>query len=175
MRQLSIVFADHGVTFECLPAVMDLNPIYRAAVEGILRPQIFRSFVGAIGEQKSLELMARVYVEGVIIESEPEMSDAERYDWIIAHPFEFEEMRSYAEHRPNFTGEINGVDPFILSTDEPPSGEDRRGGQQVSGRDLPIGGSGGHHPNAGGHGFGPRKLAVVGGRSDHDQDPTEGA
>jgi hypothetical protein len=175
MVQLTVIFEDHGVTFECAPAVLRLNAVYRAAVEALLRPQIFRSFAGAIDEKKSRDLLAQVYVQSVIVSSEPPMTERERYDWLLDHPFEFDELRAYAEHEPSFTGGSDGFDPRIRGEDAEVGGSDRPGGLGVSGGDIPIDRAGGDRPDPGRYWARPRQLAVVGGRSNHDPDESASA
>lgn len=99
---LLINFEDHGVSFDVGPAFPDLNTLYRAAAFAFVKPYTLSAQLGRISEERSTELLASAYAEGVIFDSRPAMSRSEVRDWLIAHPTEFTIIRSYAEHRPNF-------------------------------------------------------------------------
>ena len=105
MRVLIADLPDAGVTFELGPAFIDLNPLFAAASEALLRPYVVAIQLERVSDEKQLDLLARVYAESVIIASKPDMERPALYDWLLAHPAEFNALREYAEHRPNFIDE----------------------------------------------------------------------
>ena len=105
MRVLVAELPDVGTTFELAPAFTDLNPLFAAASEALIRPYIVAIQLERVPDEKQLDLLARVYAESVIIASTPDMSRPALYDWLKAHPAEFTALREYAEHRPNFVDE----------------------------------------------------------------------
>ena len=105
MTTLVAELPDAGVTFEIGPAFVDLNPLFAAASEALIRPYVVAIQLERISEEKQLDLLARVYAESVIIESKPEMDRPALYKWLLDHQAEFEALREYAEHRPNFVDE----------------------------------------------------------------------
>lgn len=105
MKVLVAELPDVGVTFEIGPAFIDLNPLFAAASETLIRPYIIAIQLERVSDEKQLDLLARAYAESVIIASKPDMSRPALYDWLMAHPDEFTAIREYAEHRPNFVDE----------------------------------------------------------------------
>lgn len=105
MTTLLAEMPDAGVTFEVGPAFVDLNPLFAAASEALIRPYIIAIQLERIAPEKHLDLLARVYAESVIIASTPEMSRPVLYKWLLDHPAEFIALREYTEHRPNFVDE----------------------------------------------------------------------
>lgn len=98
-------FQDHGLRFEVGPAFVDLNPLFRAASEALLKPYALAAQLGRLDEKHALQLLARAYSESVIISADPEMSRDEVFSWLLSHEEDFNVLRSYAEHRDNFVSE----------------------------------------------------------------------
>jgi len=105
---IHMVFKDLGVSFVVGPAFSDLNTLYHAASLAFVKPYILSVQLGRLSEERSQELLASTYAEGVVFESEPPMSPTDVRAWLLAHPEEFTIIREYAEHRANFEDEENG-------------------------------------------------------------------
>lgn len=124
---LLIKFEAHEVEFDVGPAFTDLNPLYRAAAIAYVQPYTLSSQLGRISEERSTELLAAAYAEGVIFDSRPTMTSQEIRSWLIAHPNEFTIIREYAEHRRNFEegdGNAESPGPETGSSDGAPFGGD---------------------------------------------------
>lgn len=127
MTPLVIEFEQHGIRFRVGPAFVDLNPVFRAASEALLRPYRLALQMGRVNDEQSLHLLARAYSESVIIEADPEMGREAVYRWLVDHPADFDVIRSFAEHRPNFEevtdgGAGDGAGGFADSSGGPADG-----------------------------------------------------
>lgn len=150
MIQLTIRFDEHDVEFDVGPAFVDLNVYYRAAAMAFVQPHSLAATLNRVPEEKARSLMAHTIVEGCIFDSRPEMTSDQRYDWLIAHPFEADQLRSLVEHRANFVGgEQNGDAEAAPKTDEPAGGSDRTGGRRVDAGRVQLDRSDGDSPDAG--------------------------
>lgn len=125
---LHISFEYLEVGFDFGPAFIDLNTLYRAAAQVYVKPYTLASQLGRISEERSVELLASAYAEGVIFQSSPSMSTREVKKWLIKHPEEFAIIRAHAECRRNFeeqNGESGGTGSTPSAGEHPTDGVDR--------------------------------------------------
>lgn len=90
------------------PAFVELNPLFAAASEALIRPYRLAIELERVPEEKQLELLARTYSESVIIETDPAMERKDVYKWLLANPVEFTYIRDYAQHKANFVEDGDG-------------------------------------------------------------------
>jgi len=90
-----------GLAIDIMPADIDLNPVYQAAVLTHLRPYTLAASLGRLSEERSEQLLARVYADGIIVGSPTDGHDkwrqADWEKWLLEHKEEFATLRSVAE------------------------------------------------------------------------------
>lgn len=86
----------------------DLNVCYDAAVKVYVQPYALALEAGRLSEEKQLEIQMRAYACGVVMRTEPPMTEEQVFEWFQGHPGEFATLFSFADHRENF--EVDGVD-----------------------------------------------------------------
>ncbi len=102
-----------GFAVDALPAVPELNPLFRASAMAWVRPLSLASQLGRVSEGVALRALARAYAEGVIAGSPtPEASGwgpGEWVAWLLAHPGEFDALRAIVGRRKTWEDLVPGV------------------------------------------------------------------
>jgi len=87
-------------------ADFDSNPLFRASSIAHIRPYAFAAQVGRLSEERSLQLLAKSYAEGVIVGSpSPGFTDftiPQWEQWLLGNPEKFATIRAIAEVKRNF-------------------------------------------------------------------------
>jgi hypothetical protein len=89
-----------GFSVDVMPAIPEVNPLFRAASIAFVRPLSLASALGRVSEHVGRRALVRAYAEGVICGSpSPEADGWGRKEWIAwleAHPDEFDWIRNLA-------------------------------------------------------------------------------
>jgi len=103
-----IEWADHdGLVMVFGAAHPDLNTYYDAAAKQFIQPKALQLKMGLVSEEEQLDIAMRSYSVGVVLSCEPPMSEDAVYEWFVEHPEEFATLVSYADHRENFTEDVD--------------------------------------------------------------------
>lgn len=106
MKTLTIEFQDlGGLRMEFGAGHTDLNVCYDAAVKAYVQPYALGIQAGRVSEEKQLEIQMKAYACGVVMRTDPQMTEEEVFEWFREHPSEFATLFSYADHRENFDGD----------------------------------------------------------------------
>lgn len=89
------------------PGHADLNTFFDAATKNFIDPHLLALQLGRLGEEREREIMMRAYACGVVLGTEPDMSENEVYAWFKSHPGEFDILFEIADHRKNFEDDGN--------------------------------------------------------------------
>jgi hypothetical protein len=94
---------------------IDLNEYFRAASMNYVAPHALGMQTGKIDEDRQREILMRAYACGVVISTEPKMSEEAIFVWFKKHPKEFDILFEIADYRKNFEDDGNsdehGQDP----------------------------------------------------------------
>lgn len=89
-----------GFCVDVMPAIPEVNPLFRAASIAYVAPLSLASRVGRVSEVVGRRALARAYAEGVVCGSPSPEADgwgpAEWAAWLLGHPGEFDWIRSLA-------------------------------------------------------------------------------
>lgn len=102
----------------------DLNEFFRAASMAYVTPHALAMQLGRLSEERQREILQQAYACGVVLETDPKMSEAEILEWFKSHPGEFDILFEIADHRKNF--ESDG-DPNEHGTAAAPAGASDEG------------------------------------------------
>jgi len=83
----------------------ELNEYFRAASMAYIQPHVLALQLGRMTEEREREIMMQAYACGVVLETEPKMSEAEVLSWFQSHPAEFDILFEIADYRKNFEDE----------------------------------------------------------------------
>ena len=110
MKTLRLELVDHGMTLTVGAADVELNTYYNAAAQAFIQPIALRLELGKVSEEEQLEIAMRTYAVGVVLGSDPEMSEEELFQWFRKHPEEFDIIVSVADFKENFTENGNSAE-----------------------------------------------------------------
>lgn len=106
------------------PAIAELNSVFHAASMAHVQPFTFAVQAGRLSEERSLEILADAYAEGVMMGSPtPELtgfSTKQWRKWLLNNPEKFANIRSIAEVKRNFDPDAevsNAVDSIGASAE----------------------------------------------------------
>ena len=80
----------------------ELNEFFRAATMAYIQPHILAMQLGRLSEEREREILMQAYACGVVLDSEPKMSEQEVLAWFKSHPQEFDILFEIADYRKNF-------------------------------------------------------------------------
>jgi hypothetical protein len=80
----------------------ELNEFFRAAAMNYIVPNQLAMQMNKLTEAREREILMRAYACGVVIVTEPKMSESEIYSWFQKHPKEFDILFEIADYRKNF-------------------------------------------------------------------------
>jgi hypothetical protein len=89
----------------------ELNEFYRAAAMVYVQPHALGLHAGKISEERQLEIQMQAYACGVVLETDPKMTEAEIFEWFQGHPKEFAILFEIADCRENFEEDGNSNEP----------------------------------------------------------------
>ena len=105
MRIRRLQFED-GIEIDIAPAIPEWNSIYNAASMAHAKPFTFAAQAGRLSEERSVEILAHTYAEGVIVGSPTPgldgFSPREWRAWLLSNPEKFATIRGIAEVKRNF-------------------------------------------------------------------------
>ena len=103
MQRIRFQFDDGDVVIDFMLADLATNCIFRASYMAHIQPYEWATRLGRVSDQRNLELLAKVYAEGVITGSpEGEYQDytvADWEKWLLEHPNQL--MTLYEKAQPN--------------------------------------------------------------------------
>lgn len=130
MRTLTVEFnnEDDGtqVKMQIGAGDPDLNEFFKAASMAYIQPHLLAMQMGRLGDEREKEILMQAYACGVVLDTEPKMSERAVFSWFKSHPDEFDILFEIADHRKNF--EDDG-DPDEHGAVEPPPGEGDEGAE----------------------------------------------
>lgn len=85
----------------------ELNEFFRAAAMNYIVPNQLAMQMGKLTEAREREILMRAYACGVVVVTEPKMSEEAIYVWFKKHPKEFDILFEIADHRKNFEDDGN--------------------------------------------------------------------
>lgn len=98
----------------------DLNPLWRPAYVAFCAPLQLSAQLGRLSEARAQKALAAAYGEGCVMGSnDPRFDNFSTLDWrewLEGHPWEFGQIRSFAELRDNWTRSPAPYEPI-----EPPA------------------------------------------------------
>ena len=80
----------------------ELNEYFRAASMAYVQPHALAMGLGRLSDEREQEIMMRAYACGVVLVTEPKMSEQEIFAWFKSHPKEFDILFEIADYRKNF-------------------------------------------------------------------------
>ena len=86
---------------------VDLNEFFRAASMTYVQPHALAMELGRLTEAREREIMMQAYACGVVLDTEPRMTEREIFQWFTHHPGEFDILFEIADHRENFEDDAN--------------------------------------------------------------------
>lgn len=106
----------------------ELNTFYKAAVQVFVNPHALAMQLGRLSEERLREIGMQVCACGVVLHTEPKMSENEVLEWFRSHPKEFDILFEYADHKENFEENGDGhQDEHGTTEPTPESGDGRTG------------------------------------------------
>lgn len=110
IRRLQFADYDPVIEIDVMPAVAELNALYRASAMAHLQPIFFAAQVGRLSDKAAEEKLAIVYAEAVIVGSPtPGLDQYDTEDWrkwLLSHREEFATIRSLVEVARNFDSDV---------------------------------------------------------------------
>lgn len=101
----------------------ELNEYFRAATLHYVQPHALAINLGRVSEEKQREIMMQAYACGVVLSTEPQMSEEEVLEWFKRHPKEFDILFEIADLRKNFEDNGNPDELQHAGTSAGPSDE----------------------------------------------------
>jgi len=102
----------------------DLNEFFRAAGMAYIAPHHLAMELDRLTTERKRQIIMRAYACGVVVDTEPPMSEGQVYEWFKSHPAEFDILFGVADHRKNFEDDGN---PNELGAAATPPGQGEQG------------------------------------------------
>lgn len=104
---LRVNFAYLGIRVDIAPAILDLNPVFRAACLHYLRPAMTRKLGASLDNYHAEQMLVSCYARGGVIAGSPDepyasWDESQWEDWLLANREEFRTIRSFAEVKANW-------------------------------------------------------------------------